>query len=127
VLAFGLLLSSVRVARAGTSEPAASPPAASVSEESDPQETRKIVGVSLLGLGLVAAATGTVMALRYDHAIGGCDAQGVCTQEDGRVPLGIGVAMVGVSMAFVGTLLWLQAPRASRRLAFTSSGIGVRF
>jgi hypothetical protein len=97
--------------------PAGTPPTISNSDES-----QKIVGVSLLGVGAVVGGIGAVMAIKYNHTIGGCDAQGVCTQEDGRVPLGLGMAMIGASVAAIGTILWLQVPRTSTRVAITASG-----
>jgi hypothetical protein len=121
-----VFMSSMRSARAEGGV-ATAPRTQPVSEEPDPNETRKIVGVSLLAGGVVAAATGAALALKYSHSIGNCDRAGACTQEDGRVPLGLGVAMIGAAMAFVGTILWLQVPGRTTRVAVTSSGIGVRF
>jgi hypothetical protein len=75
-----------------------------------------------LGLGVVAGGLGAAMAVKYSHSIGGCDAQGVCTQEDGRVPLGLGLTLVGASLAAVGTIVWLQAPNTSTRVAISPFG-----
>jgi hypothetical protein len=103
------------------------PSAGSPASDSNAQETRKIVDISLLGVGVVVAGVGAALALKYNHPLGGCDAQGVCAGwEDSRVPLGLAMVGAGVFMTAVGTVLWLQVPKTTARVAFGPSGAILR-
>jgi hypothetical protein len=88
----------------------------------DEHEGRRVAGMLLLGAGALSVAVGATMALHYNKDIGGCDVKGVCTQEDGRVPLGLGLVGVGAALAFVGVIVWLQVPATTTRIGLTSSG-----
>lgn len=88
----------------------------------DEHEGRRVAGMLLLGAGALSVAVGATMALHYNKGIGGCDVKGVCTQEDGRVPLGLGFVGVGAALAFVGVIVWLQVPATTTRIGLTSSG-----
>ena len=97
----------------------------SPSASDDPYETRRIVDITLLGAGLAIAATGGYLAVKYNHAIGGCDVQGHCTQEDGRVPLGLGMLIVGGALAGAGAMFWLQIPSTSAHVSVVPNGLVV--
>jgi hypothetical protein len=109
---------------AADADPAA--PSSNASMPVVPLEThegRKMVGVALLGVGIVVAATGAVMAIKYNHAIGDCNSRGFdCSVEDSRVPIGLFMIGGGTAMALIGTIVWLQVPKTTTRVAFTPSG-----
>lgn len=88
----------------------------------DEHEGRRVAGMLLLGAGALSVAAGATIALHYNKGIGGCDINGVCTQEDGRVPLGLGLVGVGAALAFVGVIVWLQVPASTTRVGLTTSG-----
>jgi hypothetical protein len=121
-----LMLGGVPRARAADQSAAPGPsPTATSSSTVDSYETRRIVDISLLAAGLAVAATGGYFAIKYNRAIGGCDAAGKCTQEDGRVPLGLGMLMVGGAMAVAGGVLWLQIPSTSTHVSLAPNGLVV--
>jgi hypothetical protein len=124
-VSFAIMLAAVRPARAG--EPGASAQPSKTGSESagaDPYETRRIVDITLLAAGLTTAAVGGYFAIKYNRAIGSCDPQGInCTQEDGRVPLGLGMLMVGGALAMVGGVLWLQIPSTATRVSVAPNGL----
>jgi hypothetical protein len=92
---------------------------------SDPYETRRIVDITLLAAGLAIATTGGYFVIKDNRSIGGCDLQGHCTQEDGRVPLGLGMLMVGGALAVAGGVFWLQIPSTSARVSVAPNGLAV--
>jgi hypothetical protein len=122
LVALTIFFAAARPARADeghSSAPTPSPPS------SDPYAARRIIDVSLLAAGLAIAATGSYFAIKYDRAIGGCDSNGNCTQEDGRVPLGLGMVMLGGALAAVGGVLWLQIPSTPAHVSVVPNGLVV--
>jgi hypothetical protein len=116
------LLCSFSEAQAAGQSPATSAgvPAPVASESG---EDRKIVGITLLGAGVVAIAAGTALAINYDRPVGPCDARFVCPENSNRVPLGLLIAGIGGTMGWIGTLLWLQAPKTNTTIGMTTSGL----
>jgi hypothetical protein len=100
-------------------EPSPSPPSSAPVPPPPPDayETRRIVDLTLLVGGLAVASAGAYLALKYGRAIGSCDARGYCPQEDGRVPLGLGMMMIGGALAGVGAVLELKIPSTSTRVS----------
>jgi len=89
-------------------------------------EDRKILAITMVVGGVVALGIGTALALRYDHAIGDCNSHGYnCAVEDSRVPIGLGLAMVGAGVAMVGGVIWLKIPSSSARVGMSPSGLGL--
>jgi hypothetical protein len=126
-VSFAIMLASVRPARAAEPGSAAQPSkTGSESAGTDPYETRRIVDITLLTVGLTTAAVGGYFAIKYNRAIGTCDPQGInCTQEDGRVPLGLGMLMVGGALAMVGGVFWLQIPSTATRVSLVPNGLAM--
>jgi hypothetical protein len=89
----------------------------------DTYETRRIVDVTLFVGGLAVASAGSYLAIKYNRAIGACDARGYCPQEDGRVPLGLGMMMVGAALAGVGAVFWLKIPSSSTRVSMAPNAL----
>lgn len=119
------LLCSLSQAQAAGPAPAPAPSAGVGTPETSESsaEDRKIAGISLLAAGVIAIAIGTTMGIRYDHGLGPCDARGICGGEDNRVPLGWLIAGIGGGMGWLGTLLWLQAPKTNTTVGMTTSGV----
>jgi hypothetical protein len=119
LVALAVSVGVVRPTRAEDAHPPASPPSAE-----DPYQTRRIVDISLLAGGVAIAAVGGYFATKYDRRIGGCDGQGInCTQEDGHVPLGYGMLMLGGALAVVGAVSWLQIPSTTARVGLAPNGL----
>ena len=91
--------------------------------QSSASGTSRIGGKILVIAGGTALLAGTIMAVHYTKGIGECDSSGHCTQEDGRTPLGLGVATAGAIMAMVGACLWLSVPATDASVGMGPSSL----